>query len=166
GGGISPRLRLGSPSMGLALAELEAGARATLTVLLALDDARVTRDVAGLLEGRAERGVDLDEGASDAEADGLGLAREAAARHVDVDVVTAERLGELERLAQHHLRRGATEVIVDLALVDGDPARAGHHPHARHRLLAAARRVEGVLFDLNRGGLSHFLVLLSGPAGA
>src|SRR6184192_1713472 len=119
----------------LALGELEAGARATLTVLLALDDARVTRDVPGLLEGRTERGVDLHQRARDAQTNRFGLAREPAARDVDVDVVAAQRLGELERLAQDHLGRRASEVVIHVALVDGDLARAGHHPHARDRLL-------------------------------
>src|SRR5580698_4520456 len=60
--------------MRLAFAELEAGAGATLSVLLALFGARVARQVAGLLEGGAVRGVDLDEGARDAVADGVCLA--------------------------------------------------------------------------------------------
>src|SRR5688572_13594979 len=115
---------------GLALGELEAGARAALTVLLALLLARVTRDVAALLEVGAERGVDLHERARDAVADGLGLAGEAPADDVDEDVVAADGLGELERLAHDHLRGRATEVAVELATVDEDLAAARHHPHA------------------------------------
>jgi hypothetical protein len=47
----------------IALAELEAGASAALTVLLALFLARVARQVAGLLERPAERRVGLDQAA-------------------------------------------------------------------------------------------------------
>src|SRR5207249_3201982 len=96
----------------LALAELEAGAGTTLTVLLALFDARVAGDHAGLLERRTEGGVDLHQRAGDTVLDGVGLAREPAAVHVDEDVVAVDGLGQLERLAQDHLRGGAPEVLV------------------------------------------------------
>src|SRR3954471_13168365 len=131
----------------LALGELEAGAGAALTVLLALFDARVAGDEAGFLQRGAEGAVDLHQRAGDAVLDGVGLAREPAAGDVHEDVVAVDHLGELERLAQDHLRRGAAEVVVDVTTVDEDLARAGHHPHAGDRLLAAAGGVKSVLVD-------------------
>src|SRR5262249_17727114 len=122
----------------------EAGARATLAVLLALHLARVARDVAVLLQRRAERRADLDQRARDAVADRLGLAGETAAAHVHQHVVAADRLGRLERLTQHHLAGRAPEVVVDVAAVDLDVAGARGHPDARHRGLAAAGGVEGI----------------------
>jgi hypothetical protein len=71
--GVVGRLRCGDA--GSALRELEAGAGAGLAVLLALDLAGVTGEVPGVAEGGLEVGVEADEGAGDAEADGLGLAR-------------------------------------------------------------------------------------------
>src|SRR6516162_503253 len=60
------RAERGASSFRLALGELEAGAGAALTVLLALLDARVARHEARLLERRAERRVDLHQRAGDA----------------------------------------------------------------------------------------------------
>ena len=56
-------------------------------VLLALLLARVAREEAGLLELGAQLGVELDERPGDAEAQGAGLARDAAAVERGVDVV-------------------------------------------------------------------------------
>src|SRR4051794_33053926 len=66
----------------LPLGELEAGAGATLAVLLALFLARVARQVAGLLQRAAEGGIDLDEHARHAVADRVRLAGQAAAADV------------------------------------------------------------------------------------
>src|SRR5262249_46631024 len=80
----------------------------------------------------------------DAVPDRAGLAGEPAALHVRVDVVPADGLGRLERLPDHHLRRRAAEVIVQLALVDLDRPAARGEPDARDRRLAAPRRVESL----------------------
>src|SRR5260221_8488668 len=100
---------------GLALGELEAGAGAALSVLLALRLGGIARHVAGLLEDGPERGADQHQGAGHAVADGLRLRGQAAATDVGEDVVAADGLRGLERLAQHHLARRATEVVVDVA---------------------------------------------------
>src|SRR4051812_547107 len=81
---------------GLPLGELEAGASAALAVLLALFGARVAGQVAGLLEGRPIAGLDLDERARDAVANGVRLARQSSTRDVDEDVELARGLGQFE----------------------------------------------------------------------
>src|SRR5688572_7664590 len=67
------------PPMTLPFAELEALARALLSVLLALLDARIARQEAFLLEPWPQLQVVFDQRARDAEAQGAGLARDAAA---------------------------------------------------------------------------------------
>src|SRR5690349_12480292 len=110
------------PAMRLALGELEPTARTRLAVLLALDGAAVAGEEAGLLQRRAELGVQVAERAGDAVADRAGLAGEATADHVHGDVDLAELLHDLERLPNDHLRGLAPEVLVVLAAVDDDLA--------------------------------------------
>src|SRR5690349_21264130 len=62
----------------LALRELEAAARLGSAVLLALDDAGVAGEEAGLLDDGAERGLEAGQRLGDAVLDRAGLAREAA----------------------------------------------------------------------------------------
>ena len=91
---------------GLTLRELEATAGAGLAVLLAFDLPGVACQEALLAENILEVGVIADEGAGDAEADGLGLPHDAAARDADEDfelVVGVEGSardvgGEIQRL--------------------------------------------------------------------
>ena len=68
---------------GLTLGELELGARALLTVLLALLHARVAREEATFTERLVNRLVRLLEAARDAEANRAGLAGGATAVHLD-----------------------------------------------------------------------------------
>src|SRR6185295_1624288 len=79
---------------GLPLAELEPGAGALLTVLLALLLARIARQQAGRLQSVAQLGVVLEQGARDAVPDRAGLARAATPDHRDEDV---ESLGSLRQ---------------------------------------------------------------------
>src|SRR5581483_8364503 len=109
---------IGPKRSALALAELEALARARLTRLLALDDARVTGQEAGLLQRRPELGVHRAERARQAVADRAGLAREAAAAHVHGHVDLALLLEHVQRLVDDHLRRRTAEVLVHGAAVD------------------------------------------------
>src|SRR5689334_5340304 len=86
----TPARRLGRVSFCvgvLPLAELEPLACARLPVLLALDHARVARQVALAPELRLERLVRAHERARDGHADRAGLAREPAARDPREDVV-------------------------------------------------------------------------------
>src|ERR1700694_1594237 len=70
----------------LTLGELEALAGAGLAGLLAFFLAGVTGQVTGLLEGDAELGIELQQGAVDAVAHGAGLGADATAGDVHDDV--------------------------------------------------------------------------------
>src|SRR5439155_26881415 len=120
-------LRVSSPWV-LPLAELEPGARAALAVLLALDDAGVARDEARLLQRRTELGLHGEQRLRDRVAHGARLPGEAAAADAGEDVVPVAGLGHVEGLLEHHLQRGAAEVLVHLALVHEDPPGAGREP--------------------------------------
>src|SRR5215213_10239413 len=131
GGGLSfiPQVHRSS----LSLRELEALARALLPVLLALLDAGVARDQAGVLERGAQVCVELDQGACDAVANRAGLARGSAALDVDQDVEFAGRLRQLERLADDHPQRLVREILFESLLVDADIARAWAQVDTRRR---------------------------------
>src|SRR5687768_10331019 len=125
----------------LALAELEASARGLLTVLLTLLLARVTGDVTGRLQLRAEVAIDLHQRAGDAVTDRAGLRRDATADHRRVHIVLVEQRHLFERLANHHARGRAREVILVAAIVDRELALAGGQPHASNCRLAATGSV-------------------------
>src|SRR5262245_44052916 len=90
---------------GLALRELEPLAGARPAVLLALHHPRVASEEAGLLQRRAEVGVELGQRAADAVPDGARLAGEPPAADVHGDVHLAELLHHLQRLLEDHLAR-------------------------------------------------------------
>src|SRR4051812_24180562 len=115
----------------LALGELLPASRLVQADLLALDLARVARDQPRLRQRGLERGIVFDERAGDAVANGAGLARFAAAEHVDLDVEGQGVVGELERLAHDHAAGLAREEHVDGFLVDDDVALAGLDEDAR-----------------------------------
>src|SRR3982750_4852728 len=73
-------VKLPPTSFCLALAELEALARAGHAVLLAFLDARIPRQQPGLFQARPQLEVKGAQRTRDAEADGTGLAGNAAAR--------------------------------------------------------------------------------------
>src|SRR5437764_4810716 len=120
----------------LAFRELEALARALLSVLLALFGARVARDESRVLERGAQIRVELHERARDAVAHGTGLACGAAARDVDDDVKLACRVGERQRLADDHAQGLVGEVLLESLAVDLYLARARPQVDARGGSLA------------------------------
>src|SRR5258708_7331032 len=118
----------GTRSAASALAVLEALAGAGLPVLLALLLAGVAREEARALDRATLLGVERDERTRDAVAHRLGLRGLAAARARGPDVELVLRFDELERLAEHHARGLALEVVVDRKPVDDDGALAGLEP--------------------------------------
>src|SRR6185369_14553373 len=70
----------------LALAELESGPGALLSVLLAFLLARVPGQEARRLQAVAQFGIELEQSTGNAEADRPGLARAASPQHRDGDV--------------------------------------------------------------------------------
>ena len=75
-------------------------------------------------------------------ADGAGLTGAAAANHVDNDVKLALGLGENQRSVDQQLEGLQTEVIVNVAAVDGDLAGAIVHADAGNGMLTTAGAVE------------------------
>ena len=126
----------------LALAELRRATGSLEAVLLTFLHARVAGQEAGLLQGRAQLGVVLQQRAGQAVADGAGLAGAAAADNVDNNVELAFGAGEHQRAAGEQLQGVEADVIVDITAVDGELAGAVVHAHAGDRVLAAAGAVE------------------------
>src|SRR5690606_26923337 len=109
------------------------------TGLLALDDAGVTREEAGLLEGRTVvLSVDVVQCAGDAETQRAGLARVAATRDAGDDVVCTDQGQRGERGVDQLLVQLVREVVLEGTTVDRDGARAGDQAHAGDGLLATA----------------------------
>src|SRR5262245_29207381 len=109
----------------LAFAELEALARALLSVLLAFLDPRVARQEAFLLQLRPELDVVLDEGARDAEAQRAGLAGDAAAGDRGQHVELVGRFGHGQRSLDLGAERFGGEGLLDGLAVDRQDSRAG-----------------------------------------
>src|SRR3982751_4131227 len=124
---------------GLPLRELRRLASLLETRLLALDDAGVTSQEAGLLERRAVvLTVDLVQGASDRETQRARLTGGAAAGDLDDHVVAAEQVEHLERVVDELLVQLVGEVLLERAAVHEERAGAGGEPRPGDGLLAAA----------------------------
>jgi hypothetical protein len=114
------------------------------TGLLALDDAGVAGQEAGLLQRRAVvLGVDRVQRTGDAEAQGAGLAGDAAAGDARDDVEATLDVHELQRGVHELLVHLVREVVLDGAAVDLPLAGAGDQAHARDGLLATAEGLAG-----------------------
>src|SRR3954452_10409038 len=136
-----PKSRGMSGSRGSALRELRRLASLLETGLLALGDAGVTAEEAGLLEGRAVvLGVDLVQRTGDGEAQSAGLAGGAAAGDLRDHVVAADQVEDLERVVDQLLVQLVREVVRELTAVDRDGAAARDQADAGDGLLAAADR--------------------------
>src|SRR5690606_14288270 len=107
-------------------------------VLLRLLHPRVAGEEARPLERDPQLGVELNERAGDAEPERPGLAGHAAAAQGGVDVVGLGRVGEPQRLGEHHAVRPRREVALEVATVDRDLPGAGAQPDAGDGALAAA----------------------------
>src|SRR5690606_11865394 len=107
--------------------------------LLALGDASVTGEQAGLFQGRAvQLGVDRVERPGHAVADRAGLAGGATPVDADEHVVGAVELEDLQRLVDQLLVDLVREVVLQRAAVDLPLAGARDDPDPGHRLLATA----------------------------
>ena len=108
----------------LSLAELRCATSCFETVFLALLHTRIAREEAGLLQDGAILGVDQQQGAGHAVTQSAGLTGHAAALDGGNDVDLAELLRSGEGLTDDHLQGLETEILVDVAAVDGDSAGA------------------------------------------
>src|SRR4051812_4877920 len=157
-GRTRPSVRRGARS---ALRVLRSLAGLLETVLLALLDAGVTGEEAGLLQSRAVVRLVGDQGAGDAEAQCAGLAGDAAAAQVRDHVEDLGLLGGDQRLADELLVHLAREVGLEVAAVAGDLAGAGDEAHPDDGLLAAADGLDRTVTGTRgadrgrRGRLNH-----------
>src|SRR5438477_6593466 len=82
----------------LALAELEAFARAFLSVLLTLFFTRIASDKPGLFQPFSQFAVKFHQRSGNAVSDGACLTRDSAAIYVNQDVELSDSLSQLQRL--------------------------------------------------------------------
>src|SRR5687768_530165 len=125
------------PPPRLTLAELEALARPSQTVLLPFLHTRIRRQQPVFLQQLAVVGVERDQRAGDAQAHRAGLPVDAAAGHRGQHVELFSRLGDRERPLDLGAKRLGREEVLELAMVDGDGAGSGTKEDARGRRLAA-----------------------------
>ena len=125
-----------------ALGELRCATGGLQTVLLTLLHTRIAGQEAGLLQDGAVLGVHQQQGAADAVTQGAGLAGNAAAFHGSNNVHLAQGIGGGQRLTDDHLQGLQTEVLVDVAAIDGDIAGTVlKQMHAGNGGLAAANTI-------------------------
>src|SRR4051794_3628690 len=134
-------LRWVAPEARSALAVLRGLAGLLEAVLLPLRGARVTGQEAGLLEGRAVIGVDLDERTGDRETQRARLARNAATVQVGEDVERIRLLDQDQRVLDELLVHLVREVLLEGAAVELELTGARHDAHADDGFLAAADRL-------------------------
>ena len=108
----------------LSLGELRCTAGAFETVLFAFLHTRVAGQEACLLEDRTKGFVILQKRSRKTVADGAGLAGHAAAGDAADDIELVGQFGQGEGLTNDELEGVKTEIIVDVAIIDGDLAGA------------------------------------------
>src|SRR6185436_10981236 len=138
--------------------------RLVQTDLLSLDFARVARHEPGRAQRGLQRCIILDQRPRDPVANRARLAALAAAEHVHHDVESGQVLGQLERLAHHHLAGLAAEKLAHRLAVDDDVALALLEEHARNRSLAPSRPV--VVVANHRTNRSPLFSAVAPSAGA
>ena len=111
----------------LTFAELESLTCLGLTGFLSLHHTGVTLEEALGFEGGTEIRIELANSAGDGETEGLSLAGHTAAVEVDLDVILAHEIGDLEGLGDDILEGAEREILFVIALVDGDLAAAFLH---------------------------------------
>src|SRR5579859_5793773 len=154
-----------TPTLRLTLGELERPAGLRLAVLLALDHARVAGEETALLEDATELRLVVGERLGQAMAERPGLAGKSAAGDGRAHVVLAVPIGGDDRLLDHHLEDGPSEILGEILAVDKDAAATAGEPDAGDRILAlaggigAAQRIELLHMDRLDGSLRRGEVL-------
>ena len=124
----------------------EASASAFLTILLSFFGSRVTRYEPRLLESGPQFGIHLDQRASDPVANCASLSRGSAPIHVHQNIEFSRRVGQMQRLANHHPVSLILKILFKLAFVDDDLTGARFDEDSRGSTFPAARAV--VLINL------------------
>ena len=125
----------------LTLGVLVTGAGSSQTVLLTFLLTGIAGQQAGMLQGAAQGGIGLEQSTGNAEAHSFGLTGNAAAAHVDLDVVLFGELGEGKRLTDDHLQGLAGEILIHGTAVDFNLAGTGIKTGTGNSGLAAAGAV-------------------------
>src|SRR6266478_2268 len=123
----------------LTLRELEALARALLSVLLAFLHSRIARQKSVLTQRRPQLRIEPRNGPRQSHAHRARLSAHAAAvsRHHHVHLVGD--IGEFQRLDRVMLPGVIRKILFDRPVIDGELAAARSQKHARHRFLAPSR---------------------------
>src|SRR6266404_5607378 len=119
----------------LSLRELEALARALLSVLLAFLDPRIARDQARMFQGRPQVAVVLNQSSRNSVTNRAGLACRSAAGNVDQHVELGRRLSQLHRLTNNHSQRLVRKIHIKRSAINLEVARAGSQIDSRRRAL-------------------------------
>ena len=120
-----------------ALAELRGTAGGLEAVLFTFLHPRIAGQETGFLQGSTEIRIRLAKSTADAMPDGTGLTRQAAAIHVDQDIKSVAA-GKNQRLPNGHLKRLQSEILINIALVNGDLPITGNQSDAGNGLLPTA----------------------------
>src|SRR5689334_4097867 len=118
------------PPSFLTFTELEPLSRTSQTVFLTFLHTRVGREQSVLLQRLAQFRIDLDQRPGDAQPHRARLTVDAAAGHGDQHVELVGVLRQDERPPDVHPEHLGGEVVVELAVIDGDGAGAGPEEHA------------------------------------
>src|SRR5579884_1151215 len=119
----------------LAFRELEALARALLTVLLTFVRSRIASQQTRLLQARPQLRVDLDQRARDSQPDGACLSGRTAAVGENQNIELVRHFGCEQRLARNRARRFVGEIMLERPAVHRDLALTGSQEDARNRRL-------------------------------
>src|SRR5262245_53190560 len=112
------------PSISLTLAKLESLTRARQTVLLPFLDPGIGRQQSILLELLAQLGVELHQGAGNAEPHGTRLPIDATTVYGRENVELLPGLGQQQRTTNLRAQRVCREVTIELAVIDSNGALA------------------------------------------
>src|SRR5687768_12158581 len=125
----------------LSFRELEPLSCALLSVLLTFFLTRVTRDQAGLLQGRAKVGVEFHQRTRDPVTNGSRLARRTTAINIHENVELADRVGQAKRLTDDHPKSFVREVRIERTAINNDVAAARTQVNTCCRGFSATRAV-------------------------
>ena len=128
----------------LALGKLETRSGAALPVFFPLFFPGVPLDEPGSLQHLAKVRIHLEKRPGNTVPHGFGLPEGAAALDVDLDIVVAAGVGQLERLPGHPASGFQAEIVLDGFVIDDDFALAGLEPGPCDCCLTFARGVKYV----------------------
>jgi hypothetical protein len=124
------------------LAELEASPCTTLAILFPLDLTCVARQVSGLFQRFPVLLGDLEQRPADSVLNSASLTTDAAAAHIDADIILAGRPCEFKGLHDDHLQCFPHQIRIRIPFVDEDLALTGLEVYPSNGCLPPACAVE------------------------